>query len=381
MAAFGDLIERHWQYAFAFARRMLSFADAEDVVQEALLAAFLNIRKLRDRERFRPWLLGIEANLIKTRLRQHRNWYLDDRFDRLLIVGFGFDEFEPSPELIHESAEFHRVILHAIDALSPEQNETVRLHYFEGLKLREIAILTGEPVGTLKARLHHARLRMKLALASEIDLKGFVGINEKESNEPMANLVPFLPIRELICFPHERYPIYIGRAQSIKAVSAAQAAHGSILLVAQKDGKIAAPSSADMYAVGTLGVLVKLVRLEDGTVKALIEGKKRARVANYAFDREFFEAEAEEIEEAIDHNTKLEELRASVVAAFVSYARGKARISAETAKLLESVEPSILSDKIAGHLKITLEEKQALLESTNPVDRLEKILRHMQAAN
>jgi ATP-dependent Lon protease len=191
-----------------------------------------------------------------------------------------------------------------------------------------------------------------------------------------------LPIRELICFPHESYPIFIGRAKSIKAVSAAEAAQGSILLVAQKDGKIAAPSSADMYAVGTLGVLVKLVRLSDGTVKALIEGKKRARVAQYAFDREFFEAEAEEIQEPSDRSGAVEALMQSVLAAFDTYAQRTARISSEAAKLAASIgDPSILSDKIVGHLKITLEEKQALLESASPVDRLEKILRHMHAAN
>src|SRR5882762_2444177 len=123
--------------------------------------------------------------------------------------------------------------------------------------------------------------------------------------------VPLLPLRELIVFPHEVYPIFVGRQKSIKALEAAESKKTPILLVAQKDAKVAEPAAGDLYAVGTLGVVVQLLRLPDGTVKALLEGKKRARVIRYVTDEEYFQVEAEEIEETNDRSTEVEALMRS----------------------------------------------------------------------
>ncbi len=167
-SAFGSLIDRHRSPAVAFARRLLGPEDAEDVVQEALLAAFLGLSNLRARERFRSWLLGIVINLCRTRLRTRREGHFEDPFGGRAVTGFSLEDTEPSPEVIHETRELHRLVFEAIGGLPSEEQGTVRLHYVEGLKLREIAILTGVPVGTLKARLHHARARLRKSLASEI---------------------------------------------------------------------------------------------------------------------------------------------------------------------------------------------------------------------
>ena len=105
--------------------------------------------------------------------------------------------------------------------------------------------------------------------------------NDKKDNPGAAAVVPLLPLRELIVFPHEVYPIFVGRQKSIKALEASEQSKRPILLVAQKDAKVADPQSGDLYNVGTLGVVVQLLRLPDGTVKALLEGKKRARILKY----------------------------------------------------------------------------------------------------
>src|SRR5437868_14163131 len=102
--------------------------------------------------------------------------------------------------------------------------------------------------------------------------------DKKDGRNGQGDTVPLLPLRELIVFPHEVYPIFVGRQKSIKALEAAESKKTPILLVAQKDAKVAEPAAGDLYAVGTLGVVVQLLRLPDGTVKALLEGKKRARV-------------------------------------------------------------------------------------------------------
>ena len=192
--------------------------------------------------------------------------------------------------------------------------------------------------------------------------------------------VPLLPLRELIVFPHEVYPIFVGRQKSIRALEAAEAAQKPILLAAQKDARVAEPGPDDIHAVGTLGMVVQLLRLPDGTVKALLEGKKRARVVRYASQDEFFQVEVEEIEEFCDHTTEVEALMRAVNATFDNYVRVTAKISPETTTSIASVDnPAYLADKLVGHLGIKLEAKQLLLECTNPAERLERILGYMRS--
>jgi uncharacterized protein len=169
--AFGELIERYRVGALAFARRVLHSANAEDAVQEAFLAAFLKLENLRDRDRFRAWLFGILANVCHSRLRLLREGYFHDVLGGQAIVGFRLEDAEPSAEAVFETRELHSLIFVAIEALPEEQREAVKLHYFQGLKLSEIAILTGSPVGTLKARLHHARGRLRDSLMSDLLMK------------------------------------------------------------------------------------------------------------------------------------------------------------------------------------------------------------------
>ena len=204
--------------------------------------------------------------------------------------------------------------------------------------------------------------------------------DKKDNRDATSNVVPLFPLRELIVFPHEVYPIFVGRQKSIKALEAAEAKKTPILLVTQKDPKVAEPAPGDLYTVGTLGVVVQLLRLPDGTVKALVEGKKRARVLRYVADEEYFQVEAEEIEEVNDRSTEVEALMRSVVSTFDNYARLNKKIPPEMVTSIAAVDdPAFLADKLVGHLGIKLEDKQALLESTNPAERLEKILGYMRS--
>jgi ATP-dependent Lon protease len=206
--------------------------------------------------------------------------------------------------------------------------------------------------------------------------------NDKKDNRDASadNVVPLFPLRELIVFPHEVYPIFAGRQKSIKALEAAAAKKLPIFLVSQKNHKVEEPTAQDLYAVGTLGVVVQLLPLPDGTVKALLEGKKRARILRYIADEEYFQVEAEEIEESYERTTELEALMRSVVSTFDNYARLNKKIPPEMVTSVAAIDdPGFLADKIVGHLSIKIEDKQALLESTNPAERLEKILGYMRS--
>src|ERR1700682_4992755 len=197
--------------------------------------------------------------------------------------------------------------------------------------------------------------------------------NDKKDNREITSneQVPLLPLRELIVFPHEVYPIFVGRQKSIKALEAAEAQKKPILLAAQKDARVAEPGPDDIYAVGTLGVVVQLLRLPDGTVTALLEGKKRARVLRYASSDDYFQVEAEEIEEVCERTSEVEALMRSVSATFDNYVRLNKKIPPEVVTSIASVDdPAYLADKLLGHLGIKRENKQSLLECTHPAERL-----------
>jgi RNA polymerase sigma factor (sigma-70 family) len=167
--AYGILIDRHGEGATRFALRILrGRADAEDVVQEAWLYAFFELAQLRARDRFVAWLLGIVMNLAKSRLRARRETPVDDWAGGRAIREFVWMDAEPTPEARQEARELHDRIWSALGALPPEQQETVQLHYVDGLRVWEIAALVGVPTGTVKARLHRARGRLRRTLAAEL---------------------------------------------------------------------------------------------------------------------------------------------------------------------------------------------------------------------
>ncbi len=204
--------------------------------------------------------------------------------------------------------------------------------------------------------------------------------NDKKDNNLPAQLVPLLPLRGLVVFPHEVFPISVGRHKSMKALEEAEAQKKPILLAAQKDPKVSEPTPDDICAVGTLGVVVQLLHLPDGTVKALLEGKKRARIIRHVSDREFFQVEVEEVAEVCERSTAVEALMRSVISTFDNYVGLDKKIPPEMVTSISAIDdPAYLADKLVGRLGIKLEERQDLLETDNPAERLEKILGYMRS--
>ncbi|HWP57186.1 MAG TPA: endopeptidase La [Candidatus Acidoferrales bacterium] len=192
--------------------------------------------------------------------------------------------------------------------------------------------------------------------------------------------VPLLPLRDIIVFPHMVVPLFVGRQRSIKALEEAAQKQSAIFLSSQKDPKINEPTERDIYRVGTLGTVVQILKLPDGTVKVLVEGKKRASIARFLTHPDFFLVEVEEIAEIVERNTEVEALVREVHATFENYVKLKKKIPPEMVMSVSSIEdPARLADTIVGHLGIKLEERQALLETFNAAERLEKVLGHMRA--
>src|SRR5436853_4415088 len=204
--------------------------------------------------------------------------------------------------------------------------------------------------------------------------------DKKDPPKPGALRVPLLPLRDIIVFPHMVVPLFVGRQRSIRALEEAMGKQKFILLAAQKDAKTNDPTEEDIYQVGTLGSVVQLLRLPDGTVKVLIEGKKRARVAQYVDHPDFFLVEVDEIVETSDKTTELEALIRSVNSTFENYVKLNKKIPPEMIMSVASIEdPARLADTIVAHLGIKLEDKQTLLELLDPAERLEKVLGYMRS--
>ncbi len=190
--------------------------------------------------------------------------------------------------------------------------------------------------------------------------------------------LPLLPLRDLIIFPHMMMPLFVGREKSINALEEAMSKQTDIVLAAQKDAKTNTPESRDIYTVGTIGTIIQLLRLPDGTVKVLVEGKKRARIKNFVANDNFFVVQCEEIPEEVENPVEAQALVRSVKTTFETYVKLNKRIPPEILMRVSSIEnASELADIIVAQLNLKLEDKQKVLEIFDPVTRLEHLLNLM----
>ena len=187
--------------------------------------------------------------------------------------------------------------------------------------------------------------------------------------------VPLLPLRDIVVFPSMVVPLFIGRERSIAALEHAMGQEKYVLLCTQKDARRDEPKEGEIHRVGTLASILQMLRLPDGTVKVLVEGKFRAKIIQYLANPYFFQVEVEELLEAWEPTSELEALRRSVINSFETYTKLNKKVSQEAFQTVAAIDdPSRLADSIAGHLTIKSDDKQALLEVLDPVRRLESVL-------
>jgi ATP-dependent Lon protease len=193
-------------------------------------------------------------------------------------------------------------------------------------------------------------------------------------------IAPLLPLRDIIVFPHQVVPLFVGREKSIAALEESMRSSKEILLAAQKKAKTNEPIPEDIFEVGTIAAIIQLLRLPDGTVKVLVEGKHRARILGYTDTDRFFTVEYEAFELEPEDSIELEALIRSVQSTFEQYVKLNKRIPPETLSVVSAIEdPSKLADTIVCYLTLKLPDKQSLLESASPMRRLERLHELMQA--
>ena len=190
---------------------------------------------------------------------------------------------------------------------------------------------------------------------------------------------PVLPLRDIVVFPHMVVPLFVGREKSVKALEEVMRSDKQILLAAQMDAGDDDPSVDAIYKTGVVASVLQLLKLPDGTVKVLVEGKERAEISEFRDTEAYFEAEALVVPETVSDASSIEALARAVRDAFEPYTKLNKNIPDEAvAAVAELEDPSVLADTVAGHLGAKISEKQELLETLDLEKRLEKIYGLMQ---
>ena len=196
---------------------------------------------------------------------------------------------------------------------------------------------------------------------------------------PDTGFLPLLPLRDVVVYPHLVIPLFVGRAKSVKALEIASEGNKQIFLVAQKSANKDEPEALDLYDVGTIASVLQMLKLPDGTVKVLVEGVSRAKLAEFQDTDDCFTAKAEVIVDDPEDDHEIQALMRTVFTQFDQYVKLNKKIPPEILTSLATIEDaSRLADTITAHLTLKLEEKQSILEMFSVSQRLEHLLGLME---
>jgi ATP-dependent Lon protease len=201
-----------------------------------------------------------------------------------------------------------------------------------------------------------------------------------ETEDKTTGLIPLLPLRDVVVYPHLVIPLFVGRTKSVRALEIASDTNKQILLVAQKSANKDDPEADDLYEIGTMATVLQMLKLPDGTVKVLVEGLHRVRVSGFVETEDCFMANAETVEQLDENNSEAEALMRTVFTQFDQYVKLNKKIPPEILTSLATInEPGRLADTISAHLTLKLEEKQKTLEMLSVIERLEHLLYLMES--
>lgn len=194
-----------------------------------------------------------------------------------------------------------------------------------------------------------------------------------KANAPTKTL-PVLPLRDIVVFPHMIVPLFVGRDKSVKALEKVMENGKQILLLTQKSPTVDDPKADDLFHTGTIGTILQLLKLPDGTVKVLVEGESRAVVQKFTNEDDVLEVEASVLEDKTPQSEELQTLSRALTAQFEEYVKLNKKIPPEVIVSINQIaEASKLSDTVASHLTMKIEDKQKILEIAGTAERMEHI--------
>lgn len=192
--------------------------------------------------------------------------------------------------------------------------------------------------------------------------------------------IPLLPLRDVVVYPHMVTPLFVGRGKSIEALERAMASDKQVLLVAQKNPQQDEPQADDLYSIGTIASILQLLKLPDGTVKVLIEGRERASIVSIEEADGFFKAAVDVIDSPTIESAEARALVANAIGQFEQYVNLSKKVPVEVITSLSGIdEPGRLADTIAAHMSLDLPKKQSILEMADIHERIEHLLDLMDA--
>lgn len=204
-----------------------------------------------------------------------------------------------------------------------------------------------------------------------------MGNQEATSN---SIVLPLLPLRDVVVYPHMVIPLFVGRAKSIAALEKAMSEDKQVLLVAQKTPSVDDPGSDDLYSVGTVSQVLQILKLPDGTVKVLVEGKQRSVLDGIEDVGEYFQVGVEPVESVPPEDEEADALARTLLAGFEQYVNLSKKVPSEVLTSLSGIdEPGRLADTVAAHMSLELTQKQGILEIYNVADRVEHLVGLMEA--
>ncbi|MDQ6972068.1 MAG: endopeptidase La, partial [Mariprofundaceae bacterium] len=186
--------------------------------------------------------------------------------------------------------------------------------------------------------------------------------------------LPVLPLRDIVVFPHMIVPLFVGRDKSVRALEEVMQSGKQILLVAQKDASEDDPAIDGLYDIGTVGNILQLLKLPDGTIKVLVEGGSRCKISKMEISDECLRATYHAIEDKEEDENELDAVARSVLQQFEQYVKLNKKMPPEVLDSLTGIDDAgKLADTIAAHLNLKLEDKQSLLEVSSVIARLEQL--------
>jgi ATP-dependent Lon protease len=189
-----------------------------------------------------------------------------------------------------------------------------------------------------------------------------------------SKILPVLPLRDIVVFPHMVVPLFVGREKSVRALDEIMKGDKQILLATQKNSVDDDPAADAIYQTGVLATVLQLLKLPDGTVKVLVEGKGRARLIRFTDREDYYEAEAVEIADEEGDASQSEALLRAVIEQFENYVKLNKKVPPEALSSIPQIsDPSKLADSVAAHLSVKIADKQSLLETIEVPARLEKV--------
>ena len=197
--------------------------------------------------------------------------------------------------------------------------------------------------------------------------------------EQAEGVLPVLPLRDIVVFPHMIVPLFVGREKSVKALEEIMQSGKKILLVAQKDAAHDDPGKDDLYSVGTIGNILQMLKLPDSTIKVLVEGGARIAIRELMEGDDCLRANYVVLPEADEDSKEQDAVARSVVQKFEDYVKMNKKLPPEVLVSVFAVEEvEKLADTIASHLNLKVEDKQVLLELPSVIERLERLYAHME---